>query len=662
MPLLRRRFIEKLEPRRLLSSTAEIVHIINSPPSTDFPTYPTELFNAGGTLYFQANDGIHGSELWKSDGTSAGTSMVADISPGEAGSFPRLTNGQAAFANGILYFSAEDSSDDGYQVWRTDGTAAGTKMLTNVDGEGHANSVDGADLSGGGLPGFTIVNGKLFFGMVDADHGTELWVSDGTVAGTKRLTDINPGQGGSFPFALTNLNNTLYFIAYNGSGSGLWKSDGTTGGTTEIKQFSTTGVSDYLKVNNTLYFVLKGGASGDDLWKTDGTKNGTILVKHFSASPEGIDVGGLAVVNGVILFDAYQSGDGQELFKSDGTTAGTKLLLDINPGADDSSPQDFTTGDGGRIFFNANDGVHGAEPWTSDGTAAGTHLVKDIFPGPIGGGGSPLGVNVNGTAFFGGFYATKKSALFQYSSATGVSRVDGISNSGTDFTNVNGSVFFVADDSVHGTQLWVIPQTDFASVSSGVLSVRGTILDDKITLALNGPSIEVTRDGISRSVTAASVTSIVIAAGDGNDTVSIGSGILGAYIDGGTGNDLLSGGDGKDTLSGGAGKNTLLGNGGDDRLNGSSGRDSLVGGAGNDRLYGNAGDDTLDGGAGVDRLFGGDGNDLLFGGGSDDKLYGEAGNDTLNGQGQADLNDGGSGTDTAVKDVLDVDTSIEKLI
>jgi trimeric autotransporter adhesin len=88
---------------------------------------PGALTNFNGTLYFSANDGTHGFELWKSDGTAAGTMMVKDINPGAGGSSPgALTN-----FNGTLYFSANDGTH-GFELWKSDGTAAGTTMVKDI--------------------------------------------------------------------------------------------------------------------------------------------------------------------------------------------------------------------------------------------------------------------------------------------------------------------------------------------------------------------------------------------------------------------------------------------------------------------------------------------------------------------------------------------------
>ena len=123
------------------------------------------LTKANGTLYFVANDGFTGSELWKSDGTAAGTVLVKDIKPEEddptyGGSNPtNLLN-----VNGTLYFTADDGIN-GRELWKSDGTAAGTVLLKDIN-PGSASS----DISE-----LTIINDTLYFTADDGTNGKELW-------------------------------------------------------------------------------------------------------------------------------------------------------------------------------------------------------------------------------------------------------------------------------------------------------------------------------------------------------------------------------------------------------------------------------------------------------------------------------------------------------
>jgi ELWxxDGT repeat protein len=197
-----------------------------------------------GTLFFSANDGTHGTELWKSDGTSKGTILFKDINPGGGGSGPSsLIN-----VNGTLYFSATDGAT-GVELWKSDGTSAGTVMVKDIN-PGISSYPDY----------LTAVDGRLFFVADDGTHGTELWKSDGTAAGTVLVKDIFPGSSyhyrvgdapnSSNPQYLTAVDGTLFFSAIDGvHGAELWKSDGTAAGTVLVKDIFPGG-SGYFNPNS----------------------------------------------------------------------------------------------------------------------------------------------------------------------------------------------------------------------------------------------------------------------------------------------------------------------------------------------------------------------------------------------------------------------------
>ncbi len=135
-----------------------------------------------GTLYFVANDGSNGFELWKSDGTASGTVLVKDIHPSSNSNPVNLTN-----VNGILYFKANDGSN-GCELWKSDGTTAGTVLVKDIHPTGTSDPKD-----------LTSVAGILYyFGADNGTTGSELWKSDGTPAGTILVKDINSGQAKSF--------------------------------------------------------------------------------------------------------------------------------------------------------------------------------------------------------------------------------------------------------------------------------------------------------------------------------------------------------------------------------------------------------------------------------------------------------------------------------
>ena len=160
-------------------------------PSFSSPDYLTRL--SGEIFLFSADDGDHGRELWKSDGSAEGTVMVADLEPGPRGSVPtELTN-----AAGLVFFSAS-TEDSGKEVWTTDGSQAGTALLKEI-GPGSESSFPAQ---------LTNVSDTLFFVAVD-DRGRELWKTDGTETGTMRLRMNLPGEAQPFVDFLTPIDGRL---------------------------------------------------------------------------------------------------------------------------------------------------------------------------------------------------------------------------------------------------------------------------------------------------------------------------------------------------------------------------------------------------------------------------------------------------------------------
>jgi ELWxxDGT repeat protein len=451
--------VEELESRLVPSDgtgagTVLVKDFFNSATGVTPSIY--EMGDLNGTLLASVEDGgsgFQGVDLWRSDGTATGTSIVAGV---EALS-PFTVIGKTA------YFEGEDATTPDFELFRTDGTTAGTYWL-NAGSMSHPNNL-------------TNVNGTLFFNAYDPTHGYELWKSDGTAAGTVMVKDINPGSGGSNPSSLTNVNGTLFFDASDGtsSGTGLWKSDGTAAGTVLVQ--GGIGASNLTNVNGTLFFSGFDSNSGTELWKSDGTTKGTKLVKdiysgstsinehyyshfHFKR-PNSSYPASLTNVNGTLFFTAYEPTDGRELWKSDGTSKGTVLVTDIDPGAGSSSPVNLTIVNN-TLFFNANDGTTGNELWKSDGTAAGTVLVKDINPGSS----SSLPENLTsagGILYFSAYDGTNGYELWKSDgTAAGTVMVKDINPGSAGsyprlLTVSGGHLFFSVHDATDGDQLWDPP-------------------------------------------------------------------------------------------------------------------------------------------------------------------------------------------------------------
>lgn len=146
-------------------------------------SYPGAFAVAGDQLYFTATNygsasAIPTTGLWKSDGTEAGTQLVKDINPGSAGSSPD----QFVNVNGTLFFRADDGVH-GRELWKSDGTAEGTQLVADLE-PGAASS---------GPNGLRAAGGRLYFYAQAGASGVQLWVSDGRPGGTLLVQDIQPG-------------------------------------------------------------------------------------------------------------------------------------------------------------------------------------------------------------------------------------------------------------------------------------------------------------------------------------------------------------------------------------------------------------------------------------------------------------------------------------
>jgi ELWxxDGT repeat protein len=428
---------------------------------------PSSLANLGGTLFFSADDGTNGTELWKSDGTEAGTTMVKDINLGAGGSDPQhLTN-----VGGTLFFSADDGSN-GAELWRSDGTEAGTTMVKDINlGTGGSQPRALAD-----------IGGTLFFSAYDGPqgggtHGREPWMSNGTEGGTTLVKDINTSPSvDSNPTLFNHIGGTLFFDATDGTDNGttqhgyeLWKSVSPFDATSttlvkDIKHLNDGNPSPLVDVGGTLFFAADDVTTGRELWKSVSPFDDahTYLVKDINTSPSPsadslpralIDIGG------TLLFSAEDATNGRELWKSVSPfdDAHTSLVKDINTSGD-GYPY-YLTDFGGSLFFNANDGG-GAELWKSaspfDPTS--TTLFKDINPS---GASAPRYLTDAGSAlFFAAFDATSGQELWSSDgTATGTTQVKDIKPSAggsypRGFTEVGNTLFFQADDGTNGVELW----------------------------------------------------------------------------------------------------------------------------------------------------------------------------------------------------------------
>jgi ELWxxDGT repeat protein len=417
---------------------AGTVHLqnINLVPNRAFIGYgATPVAKINGTVFFAADDGSSGVELWKSDGTATGTVLVKDIIPGPDGSYPDWL----VAIDQTLFFTV------GTELWKSDGTAGGTISLKKID-------------SAQEIRNLVNVNGILFFTAFEPGVADDLWKSDGTAAGTvpvkaeaKNFLEIRE---------LANVNGILFFTALEpATGYELWKTDGTVAGTVLVKDINPrpdgSPPRNLVNVNGTLFFGAS--ASGDDfeLWKSDGTEAGTVGVKDIKPGPAGSSPYNLVDANGTLFFNASDRSNSSGLWKSDGTEAGTVRLST-------KSFSDWAVANG-LLFFTRRD----RELWKSDGTVAGTVLVKDMGSLNSTFSGFPL-LNVNGTVFF-GRGATLWKTDGTPAGTVPVKTIDPAlnANAGSNpsgLVNINGFLYFRATDQDGTTSLWRSDGTESGTI------------------------------------------------------------------------------------------------------------------------------------------------------------------------------------------------------
>ena len=397
--------------------------------SSSSPTYLTPY---NGLLLFSADDGIKGRELWRSDGTPEGTVRVADLNTGFSGSSPRylvpfageiylaadpassglgstgdlyrtdgstlervkridfLTSGtdystllNLTPSGNMLYFLAGSSINATYELWRSDGTDAGTfRLLTGSSITRTMPMVAGGDHS-------------LVFPYTSSISAKEMWSSDGTLAGTSILADIIPGIGnGVVNLAMGAVGTTVYFAPNRLDGvTELYKTDGTPGGTMLVANVDGPPgfLSSFAAFNQELLFSGLYYADQGDLYVSDGTWFGT---QRIGATASG-DASSMmdypssnysrpafaGAPGGPLYFSATNGFNGYELWSVNGDGTGVGMVADLSPGGQSSDPGEFTAAADGSVYFTASTPSTGRELYRIP-PGGGTPQIIEVLPGP----------------------------------------------------------------------------------------------------------------------------------------------------------------------------------------------------------------------------------------------------------------------------------------
>jgi ELWxxDGT repeat protein len=423
---------------------------------------PDELTNVNGVLYFVADDGVHGRELWKSDGTAAGTILVKDIVPGTRGSIAK----NLISINGKLLFTATnpnlvDLPEKPTKLWKSDGTDIGTKQLkdgTPVQLES-TNPVN-----------LTVVGGRVYCTttrVLGGNKNSGLMTSDGSdYPGTRILETLPFTDSLLLPSQFTNFKGALYYVC----NSGLRKVNVSENGSYLIKMIlpednkPDTRMQHLISVEGKLFFTANHNGLRR-LWISDGTagEKATFMPFDGIGNPQEapnpanlINYGGKLYYSSLLIRNASSY---WALFKSKPTdstmvfgtfvqppTTQEQALSNVNIKYTASaiasgtfSPSNFLDVNG-TLYF-----VFAGYLWKSNGTAAGTVQVANTL-GP-----SNL-TNVNGTLYFVNMNSAIHKTDPSTSTATSVFKSPhAISN----LTHVDGKVFYTSNDlNSSGTELF----------------------------------------------------------------------------------------------------------------------------------------------------------------------------------------------------------------
>lgn len=333
------------------------------------------------------------------------------------------------------------------ELWRTDGTSEGTRLVRELDpGPGGSN-----------LRSLCPFQDGLLFRADSRDHGNELWFSDGTAEGTVLVRDLVEGPAGSGIVRVTAAEHWAYFRADVGGLVGtLWKTKGTGASTGPVHPLGPQSAAGILNpLGNILIADGYTESSGQELWILPPNANPFEI--DLNPGPAGSSPSEGTVFRDALYFQALTEAAGEELWRCNGTRQGTYMVKDIAPGPTSSDPFKFTASDD-WLYFTANDGATGRELWRTDGTESGTHMVHDTWAG------ASEGTPYNLMPFRNGVLFTADDGMhgeeLWFCAASGeVSLVRDINPGPESSSPHHGAVldeimYFSANDGVHGEELW----------------------------------------------------------------------------------------------------------------------------------------------------------------------------------------------------------------
>lgn len=342
-------------------------------------SYPGDFAAIGDTLFFRANDGTHGYELWKTTPPydAIHTQLVADIRTGSDSSFPE----EITAIDEVLFFSADDGIN-GRELWKSEPPYTSAHLVADINSGINASSPTE----------FLKIGNTLFF-QADGGNGAELWKSFPPYNTAVQVADIWQGTGSSTPRHLTSIGWILFFSADDSTGRELWKSEPPYDVTSTVRVMdifpgASADPDELLRVGTTLFFTAYDDTGKREIWRTNppydqySTERANEIKTMYPTLATD-----LAAIGETVFFTGTLSLSGFELRKIVPPYTSTQIsgVMDIYEGftgflPNSSFPADKTPV-GSTLFFTANDGAHGIELWGSVPPYTNAFLAKDIYHG-----------------------------------------------------------------------------------------------------------------------------------------------------------------------------------------------------------------------------------------------------------------------------------------
>jgi ELWxxDGT repeat protein len=618
---------------------------------------PDNFIDVAGTIYFRADNGANGRELWKIDPITGNAVQLEIRTGGNGSSINDLT-----IFNNTLYFTATDNS--------------GVDRLWKIGANGNPEMVaQNLFVAEGDASNLVTLNGSLYFNAPRSGGGHLSYKIDSndtvtTLPFLPLQSDPALNFGGSFD-SVAVVGTTIFFGASANNNRTLWKLNDSGTGLESVKSFNSAVPPEQLtNVNGTAYFIQNTIINGvaypnRDLWKSDGTTSGTVEIGLTGSDPNNLlnpTISNLIDVGGTLYFTTGNN-YARSIWRIN-STGNPEMVKNLN-----TNSTLHLTNINGTLYFGANTGVNGTEQlWKVSGANGAPTLINTYAPSNDAQIASAI--NVNGDLYFTAEYTSHHLTLWKVDGATGIATLlsdvsedtylgSNITRPGGQLAYSNGKLYFSANSYGQGQELWAYdisaipggggdtfysainhilksPFKNLVLTGTDNINGTGTALDNTITgnsgnniinggagadRMIGGTGNDIYYvDNIGDVVTETSTTITEIDTVSTSISYTLTNNVENLYLTGtsninGTGNSLnntivgnsgnntLTGGDGNDTIFGGAGNDILLGGAGNDYLIAGAGNDTLTGGEGNDTLRGDAGDDNIDGGTGTNTLF-----------------------------------------------------------